>query len=110
MKLFKVKGDIINYKDKIIFCTENQYYILNLIIGNDKNINDKADYLILEYDQNDIKSLETIEMIWNKYCTNKITNLCHLIGINFETNKKKSLIKQIVFVLQIKSSIFLFLQ
>ena len=89
MKLFKVKGDIINYKDKIIFCTENQYYILNLIIGNDKNINDKADYLILEYDQNDIKSLETIEMIWNKYCTNKITNLCHLIGINFETNKKK---------------------
>ena len=59
------------------------------IIGNDKNINDKADYLILEYDQNDIKSLETIEMIWNKYCTNKITNLCHLIGINFETNKKK---------------------
>ena len=28
-------------------------------------------------------------MIWNKYCTNKITELCHLIGINFETNNKK---------------------
>ena len=85
LKYFEKKGDIIKFGQKIILVKGNKNYILNLIIDNSKNKNNKADFTILEYDSCNEKSFKDIELLLNKDDNINKRQFNYLIGINKKT-------------------------
>ena len=79
LKFLNKEGDIIKFKNKIIVMNDNKQYILNFVIDDDN-----ADFTFIEYDINDIESLQGIE---NNLNINEINNV-NLIGIKFNEDDK----------------------
>ena len=71
-------GDFIKIKNKIIIIKDNDQYIINLV-----NDDVKADFIFIEYDINDKKSLQNIHNLLGNNNNNNI----YLIGVNFNNNE-----------------------
>ena len=94
IKYLENKGDLIRLGNKIILFKDEEYYVINLIKINEGN-DIKTDYLIIEYDINDVNSFKEAEIFCKKINNIYQNKSIYLIGINF--NDKKINIPKIQF-------------